>query len=61
MSKAYKTTKKTLTNNRPMLDELTTMLLENETVDFKEVHGLVGKYNPALAKANEARMPTELK
>merc|ERR1719159_1400809 len=49
VSKAYKVCKECLTTNRALLDDLTEMLIDKETVDFQELQDLVGKYNPEMA------------
>merc|ERR1719386_109327 len=42
---AYEVCKATLLKNRALLDELTEMLVEKETVDYQEMQALVGKYH----------------
>jgi len=51
---AYKVCKECLTTNRALLDDLTEMLIDKETVDFQELQDLVGKYNPEMAAAQKA-------
>ena len=46
VAKAYKHCKDTLTANRDVWEELTEMLIEKETVDYKELQELVAKYYP---------------
>ena len=43
---AYAACKTMLLDNRILLDELTEMLVEKETVDYQEMQGLIGKYYP---------------
>merc|ERR1712106_666168 len=43
---AYATCKTMLLENRVLLDELTEMLVEKETVDYQEMQALVTKYYP---------------
>jgi len=43
---AYKHCKDTLTANREIWEELTEMLIEKETVDYKEMQALITKYYP---------------
>ena len=37
--------KATLLDNRPLLDDVTDALIEEETVDFEQLNALVGKYH----------------
>eukprot|EP00322_Chrysochromulina_rotalis_P023226 CAMPEP_0115868012 /NCGR_PEP_ID=MMETSP0287-20121206/21065_1 /TAXON_ID=412157 /ORGANISM="Chrysochromulina rotalis, Strain UIO044" /LENGTH=670 /DNA_ID=CAMNT_0003322637 /DNA_START=38 /DNA_END=2050 /DNA_ORIENTATION=- len=46
VSKAYAHCKKTMTENRDVWEELTEMLIEQETIDYKELEALVKKYYP---------------
>ena len=46
VAKAYKHCMKTLLDNRDIWEELTEMLIEKETVDYKELQALVAKYYP---------------
>jgi cell division protease FtsH len=57
---AYAHCKKTLLENRKLLDEVTDALLEKETIDFRELYTLVGKYDPALEAAQKANFPPEM-
>merc|ERR1719247_755481 len=57
---AYDVCKTTLLENRKLLDEVTEALLEKETIDFRELYGLVGKYNPELAEAQRMNFPPEM-
>merc|ERR1712087_714675 len=43
---AYKVCYKTLNDNRDLVEELTEMLLEEETVDYVQLEALVKKYHP---------------
>jgi cell division protease FtsH len=60
VAKAYKLCKDTLTTNRDLLDELSEALIEKETVDFVELYGMVGKYDPEVAEAQQKNFPPEL-
>eukprot|EP00310_Coccolithus_braarudii_P018445 CAMPEP_0183350086 /NCGR_PEP_ID=MMETSP0164_2-20130417/16265_1 /TAXON_ID=221442 /ORGANISM="Coccolithus pelagicus ssp braarudi, Strain PLY182g" /LENGTH=635 /DNA_ID=CAMNT_0025521937 /DNA_START=165 /DNA_END=2072 /DNA_ORIENTATION=+ len=58
VAKAYRVAKETLVANRELLEELTEMLIDQETVDFIEMQELVKKYRPEMvdeAKIAEAR------
>jgi len=46
VASAYKVCKDTLNENRPLVEDLTEMLIEKETVDYKELEALVKKYHP---------------
>merc|ERR1712032_992293 len=46
VAEAYAHCMKTLTENRQLVEDLTEMLLEKETVDYKELQELVKKYSP---------------
>merc|ERR1719230_1935331 len=43
---AYKHCKDTLVANRELLDELTETLIEDETLDYKQLQDMVSKYYP---------------
>jgi len=43
---AYSHTKRILTENREMMDEMTEMMIEKETLDYVELKALVDKYFP---------------
>jgi len=43
---AYKVCKDTMNANRPLVEDLTEMLIEKETVDYKELEALITKYHP---------------
>merc|ERR1719198_750454 len=49
VAEAYEHCMKTLVENRQLVEELTELLLEKETVDYKELKELVRKYNPEMA------------
>ena len=49
VSEAYDHCMKTLSDNRQLVEELTELLLEKETVDYKELKEMVRKYNPSMA------------
>jgi len=57
VAEAYAHCMKTLTENRQLVEDLTEMLLEKETVDYKELQELVKKYNPDLPGAENIPMP----
>merc|ERR1712039_583426 len=57
VAEAYAHCMKTLTENRQLVEDLTEMLLEKETVDYKELPELVKKYNPDLPGAENIPMP----
>jgi len=59
VAKAYKVCKETLVTNRELLEELTEMLIDKETVDFTEMQDLVGKYHPEIADAQKLSLPAE--
>merc|ERR1719248_430326 len=46
---AYATCKTMLLENRELLDELTEMLIEKETIDYQEMQELIGRYYPEKA------------
>merc|ERR1712151_255420 len=48
VAEAYVVCMDTLTENRQLVEELTEMLVEKETVDYKELRELVNKYHPNL-------------
>ena len=56
---AYKVCKECLTTNRALLDDLTEMLIDKETVDFQELQDLVGKYHPQQAQNQANNMKSE--
>jgi len=57
VAKAYKKAKDTLTANRDLLDDLTEKLIETETVDFKQMAEMVGKYHPEIRDKAMANAP----
>ena len=57
---AYVRAMECLTANKPLLDDITTMLIDKETLDFTELQDLVGKYNPELAAELRVKMPPNL-
>jgi cell division protease FtsH len=61
VGKAYKKCKSMLRKNRRLLDDLAEKLLEKETVDFVELYKMVGRYHPAIAKAQQANFPPDLR
>ena len=46
MADAYKHCKDTMTENREIWEELTEMLIEQETVDYTEMQALIKRYYP---------------
>ena len=56
---AYATCKTMLLENRELLDELTEMLIEKETVDYQEMQELIGRYYPDKANTKKIEMPAE--
>merc|ERR1719183_3368548 len=46
VAEAYEHTKKVLTDNREMVDEMVEDMIERETLDYKELQALVEKYHP---------------
>mmetsp|Transcript_23589 Transcript_23589/g.54619 ORF Transcript_23589/g.54619 Transcript_23589/m.54619 type:complete len:111 (+) Transcript_23589:2563-2895(+) len=59
VAKAYKVCKDTLVTNRELLEELTEMLIDKETVDFTEMQELVSKYHPEIVDAQKLTLPAE--
>merc|ERR1712127_780978 len=55
---AYAACKTMLLDNRILLDELTEMLVEKETVDYQEMQGLIKKYYPDGVN-EKMKMPAE--
>jgi len=49
VAEAYEHCMNTLVENRQLVEELTDLLLEKETVDYKELKAMVAQYNPELA------------
>merc|ERR1719199_1397416 len=58
---AYKHCKATLTGNREILDEMCEMLIEQETLDYKELEGLLAKYYPDGLGAERIPLPASAK
>merc|ERR1719389_1588408 len=56
---AYDVCKTTLLKNRALLDELTEMLVERETVDYQEMQELVGKYHPNGVGTENLKLPAQ--
>ena len=56
---AYAACKTMLLDNRELLDELTEMLIEKETVDYQEMQELIGRYYPEKANTKKIEMPAE--
>ena len=57
---AYAECKRTLQTHRDMLEDLTEMLIEEETVAFDALIDLVAKYNAPLAEKQRAKVPPSL-
>jgi len=53
---AYKVCKETLLEARPLVEDLTEMLIEKETVDYKELQALVEKYYPEKAGSEKVEV-----
>merc|ERR1719247_944777 len=60
VDRAYAECKKTLSENRELLDEVTDALIEKETIDFRELYAMVGKYAPELAEEQRQNFPPEM-
>jgi len=58
VAEAYKNCKKLLTDNREMVDEMTEMMIEKETLDYKELLELTKKYHPNGVEGNRGMMKT---
>jgi len=56
---AYAACKTMLLDNRELLDELTEMLIEKETIDYQEMQELIGRYYPEKANTKKIEMPAE--
>jgi len=56
VAEAYEYTKKVLTDNREMVDEMVEDMLEKETLDYKELQDLVLKYYPEGIKSERTGM-----
>jgi len=56
---AYAACKTMLLDNRELLDELTEMLIEKETIDYQEMQELIGRYYPDKANTKKIEMPAE--
>jgi len=56
VAEAYERTKKTLADNREMVDEMVEMMLEKETLDYKELLALTEKYHPGGIKSERTGM-----
>jgi len=57
---AYKTCKETLIKNRDLVEDLVELLIEKETVDYKELADLVVKYHPEMKEDLEKKAPPQL-
>ena len=56
---AYAACKTMLLDNHELLDELTEMLIEKETIDYQEMQELIGRYYPEKANTKKIEMPAE--
>merc|ERR1719382_2339238 len=54
---AYKVCYQTLNDNRDLVEELTEMLLEKETVDYVQLEALIKKYHPSLPGSEVEPVP----
>merc|ERR1712232_532947 len=54
---AYQVCFQTLSDNRDLVEELTELLLEKETVDYVELEALIAKYYPDRSTAEAAPLP----
>merc|ERR1719171_229817 len=60
VDRAYENCKETLLENRQLLDDVTDALIEKETIDFRELYEMVGKYNPEIEAAQRMNFPPEM-
>merc|ERR1719183_1585369 len=51
VAEAYQHAKKVMSENREMVDEMVEMMIEKETLDYKELQDLVEKYHPGGIKS----------
>lgn len=58
---AYMRCKETLETNRDLLDEITEVLIERETIDFMELYQMIGKKYPDILEAQKANFPPDMK
>jgi len=58
---AYQHCKKTMVDNRDLVEELVELLIEKETVDYKELAEMVVKYHPELKGSEKLEMPASSK
>merc|ERR1719263_1036310 len=58
---AYSHCKAVLTANRPIFEELTEMLIEEETIDYKQLESLVKKYYPDGLGTEKIPLPASAK
>jgi len=54
---AYVHCKKVLTENRALLDELTELLIEKETVDYQQMQEMIRKYHPDGVGSESIELP----
>merc|ERR1719159_610711 len=59
VAEAYQNCKEMLSANRELLDELTEMLIEKETIDYQEMQELIGRYYPEKANTKKIETPAE--
>jgi len=55
---AYQVCMKAMTDNRDLIEELVELLIEKETVDYRELADMVVKYHPELADKMDKDAPT---
>ena len=51
VAKAYAHAKKTLADNRDLVEDLTEALIEKETVDYRQLAEMIVKYHPEKKEA----------
>jgi len=56
---AYTHCKQTMADNRDLLEELVELLIEKETVDYKELQALVQKFHPDIKGVETVDMPAK--
>merc|ERR1712050_328160 len=61
VAEAYQHCKTTMSENRDLLEELVELLIEKETVDYKELAEMVVKYHPELEGSMKLEMPASSK
>jgi len=61
VNEAYVRCKQVLTDDRDLIEELVELLIEKETVDYKELAAMVVKYHPELEEQMKAAPPASVK